>query len=94
MGQWLNGLGHGKAICKSDQEQAIVDLVETARADRMTIMEEIVKNIQSIRGFEDENELPPAVMEHSLVGGSKSNGAVENATKRVQGQVRQILTQN
>ena len=48
---------------------------------------EVPRHVESLRGFSDEIAGVDVVLAHSLVGGSLSNGAVENAIKRLQGQL-------
>ena len=86
----MNNSGHGKVILKNDQEPAINDLQHSTREEKIRTMEEVMSNIRSIRGFEDEFEPVSIVPEQPPVGESQSNGAAETASKRFQGQVRTI----
>lgn len=79
--QWLNGLGHGKVVFKSDQEPSIIDVLRLIRGQRIKATEEIAINVGSLRRMENEWEAALIVLESSPVGESKSNGAIENAIK-------------
>ena len=88
--QWSDGIGHNKMVLKANQELAITDLQKTNEEKRTKAFNEILVHIKSIRGMEDEIEIGtfPMVIENFPVGESQSNGAVENAIRRVQGQIR------
>ena len=60
-----------------------------AREERSKAVGEMAGHIRAVRGIEDD-ERDAIVPEHSPVGESKSSGAIENALKRLQGQVRTI----
>ena len=49
-------------------------------------LEEVSTHVRALMGTDDKND-SVVVLENSPVGESKSNGAVENAIKRIQGQV-------
>lgn len=88
--QWVNGFGYGRCVIKSDQEPAIADMQYSEMQERPRSLEEVWIHVRSTMGNDDEDGNIVA-LEHSFVGGSKSNGAVENAIKRTQGQVRTLI---
>ena len=66
--RWTNGLGHGRAILKTDQGVAIVEFMEVPREVRMRALEEMSTRIRTVRGMKGD-EQDGMVPEHSLVGG-------------------------
>ena len=88
--QWIGNLGCGRIVLKADQGPAITDLQKRPREDRIKAMDEVATNIRSLRGVEGEWATPPVVPGHSPVGGSNSNGAIENTIKRIQSQIRTL----
>ena len=82
--QWLHGFGDGKVIFKSEQGPATIDPQKATRNEWIIAMGEIVRNMESIRGLEDEVEVPEVVPENFPVGEPQANGALENAMKRIQ----------
>ena len=56
---------------------------------RARSLEQVGIHAKPIMG-DDDKDVDLVVPEHSPVGESKSNGAVENASKRVQGQMRTL----
>ena len=78
----LKFLGYAKVILKSDQEPSIMDVMVEAKRkiwDDLRLFGEKI----ALLGVE-------IVRQHSPVGESQANGAVENAIQRVQGQIRAI----
>ena len=72
---------------KSDQGFAIVELQYDIKEERARTLDEVGIHVQSVMG-NDDNDEDIVVIEHCPVGESESNGAVENASKILQGQIR------
>ena len=87
---WTNGFGHGAVVLIINQQRAIVELRVVSGDERRNALIEISKHVRSLRGMLDF-ELGSVVSMHSPVVGSTCNGAIENATKREQGQKAQDL---
>ena len=79
----IKRLGYAKIMLKSDQEPAIKDIGNKTRDRAWKDIEELQKEIQEGCGGQ-------VAIQHSPVGESSSNGAVENAIQRIQGQIRAI----
>ena len=88
--QWANEMEHGKIILKCDQEPAILELQAGVRTERAKAPEETSKHFKSLRSLDDEIEGLEIIPEHSPVGESQRNGAVENAMKRLHRHIRTI----
>lgn len=78
---------HSIVFLKGDQGQAIIDLQESTGTADPKRLEEIMRDTQFTSALEDEMA---QVSMNPLVGGSKANGAIECAIKRLQGQVRTV----
>jgi hypothetical protein len=78
----IKRLGYSKIVIKSDQEPAICEVERKAREQLMREVEECSHELEKC-GFQ-------LVVQHSPVGESAANGAIENAIQRVQGQIRAI----
>lgn len=79
----IKHLGYMKIACKSEQEPSIAEVNREVRDQAHCIA-------QSIAGKADVPGACQVVVQHSPVGGSAANGAIEKAIQRVQGQLRAI----
>ena len=79
----ISRLGYSKIIIKSDQEPAI-------KAVECKIKENIFEDMKKLQSDIKETCGCQVVVQHSPVGESAANGAIENAIQRVQGQIRAI----
>ena len=57
VGQWINGLGHGPMICKTDQEPAIVDLMIASGEGSLRALEDMPAHMRAIGRMGDEDML-------------------------------------
>lgn len=89
---WLNYFGQNKVILKADQGPAIIDLQKAIEDERAKAIEETMTHTHSTRNMEHEMETGPfsIVLDKSPVGESQANGAVGNAIRRIQGEVRTV----
>ena len=76
-------LGYAKLVIKCDQEPALNDVMYQSKKKIWNDIEEYKRGIVANLGGQ-------IVIRNSPVGESQSNGAVENAIQRVQGQIRAI----
>ena len=81
-------MGHGKIILQCDQEFAIVDLQAAIANEMIQMLDQVMKQTRNVRGLGAEIDDVNVVVENPPVGESQSNGAVENATERLPGQIR------
>ena len=81
LGRWINCLGHGEVILKSDQEPSIIDLSKIVREEGIKAMDDIVTSVASVGGMDDKREPVSMVIENSPVDESKSNGAIEGSIR-------------
>ena len=80
----IKRLGYSKIIIKSDQESSLTSMENKTREALWQDAEDMMNEIkQECGGIQ-------IVIQHSLVGESAANGAVENAIQRVEGQIRAI----
>lgn len=79
--KWISHLGHAKVILKTNQEPAIKDPSEDAKIIRLENLKEISKQVGSLQEIR-------VIPEHSPMGESQANGAVESMIKRLKGQMR------
>ena len=75
---------------ETDQEPAIVESMRVSREERLNAFGEMSAHIRAFRVLEDDGQ-DAVVFEHSPVGGSTSNGAIEIVIKRFHGQIRAII---
>lgn len=85
--QWVGEMCHNKIILTVDQGLAIVDMQTGARAERAKAFKIVSRHCKSMTAMDDEFECLDVVLEHSPVGESQANGAVEDAVKRLQWQI-------
>ena len=86
----LDKIGYAKCILKSDQEYSINEVAEETRR---VLQEELRKCADQVTLDEPCKGMviePQIGLESSLVGESQSNGRVENAIQRIQGQIRAL----
>ena len=88
--QWINGLGHGKVMFKSDKEPSIIDLQRALKIERQQAIEDMTKHMRAMSGFDDELEDVDVVTENSPVGNPQSNDVVENAVRPLQRESRTL----
>ena len=90
----ISKLGYPRVVLKCDQEPAIVDVSKEVRKELWAEMKEIANKVKErhdgdVIVLSDETPVE-VIQEHSPVGESSSNGAVERAIQEVSGQVRAL----